>query len=146
MWIYCDIRKRVFFQNFFNFFLDLNLLSGSKMFWKSYGAFLSIKSKRVVALPLPKEVKLLLRQVCWYLQYIFQYNTISLSSHEQICLSRLRFDRYFYNHPIIFWNVAYLNILVHDVINLLYYEYWTDKQKHFYIYILMVLQENWKFL
>ena len=26
-------------------------------------------------------------------------------------------------------NVALLNILVHDVINLLYYEYWTDKQE-----------------
>ena len=25
-------------------------------------------------------------------------------------------------------NVAHLNIVVHDVINLLYYEYWTDKQ------------------
>ena len=31
-------------------------------------------------------------------------------------------------------NVAHLNILVHDVINLLYYEYWTDKQKYFYVY------------
>ena len=30
-------------------------------------------------------------------------------------------------------NVAHWNILVHDVINLLYYEYWTDKQKYFYI-------------
>ena len=30
-------------------------------------------------------------------------------------------------------NVAHLNILVHDVINLLYYEYWTDKKKYFYI-------------
>ena len=27
-------------------------------------------------------------------------------------------------------NVAHLNILVHDMINLLYYEYWTDKQKY----------------
>ena len=31
------------------------------------------------------------------------------------------------------WNVASLNILVHDVINLLYYEHWTDKQKYFYV-------------
>ena len=32
-------------------------------------------------------------------------------------------------------NVTYLTILVHDVINLLYYEYWrTDKQKYFYVY------------
>ena len=30
-------------------------------------------------------------------------------------------------------NVAHLNILVHDVINLLYYEYWKDKQKYFYV-------------
>ena len=30
-------------------------------------------------------------------------------------------------------NVAHLNILVHDLINLLHYEYWTDKQKYFYI-------------
>ena len=28
------------------------------------------------------------------------------------------------------YNLVYL--LVHDVINLLYYEYWTDKQKYFY--------------
>ena len=26
------------------------------------------------------------------------------------------------------------NILVHDVINWLYYEYWPDKQKYFYVY------------
>ena len=26
-------------------------------------------------------------------------------------------------------------ILVHDMINLLYYEHWTGKQKYFYIYI-----------
>ena len=30
-------------------------------------------------------------------------------------------------------NVAWLNILVHDVINLSYYERWTDKQKNFYV-------------
>ena len=30
-------------------------------------------------------------------------------------------------------NVAHLNILVHDMINLLYYEYWTDKQKYLYV-------------
>ena len=28
---------------------------------------------------------------------------------------------------------AHLNILVHDMINLLYYEYWTDKQKYLYV-------------
>ena len=31
-------------------------------------------------------------------------------------------------------NVASLNILVHDMINLLYYEHWTGKQKYFYLY------------
>ena len=40
-----------------------------------------------------------------YKQY--QFNIISLSCHEQ---------------------------LVHDMINLLYYEYWTDKQKYLYEY------------
>ena len=30
-------------------------------------------------------------------------------------------------------NVAHLNILVHDLTNLLYYEYSTDKQKYFSI-------------
>ena len=31
-------------------------------------------------------------------------------------------------------NVVHLNILVYDVINLLYCKYWTDKQKHFYVW------------
>ena len=31
-------------------------------------------------------------------------------------------------------NAAHLNMLVHDLINLLYYECWTDKQKYFYVY------------
>ena len=30
---------------------------------------------------------------------------------------------------------AHLNILVHDMINLLYYEYWTDKQKYLYVHL-----------
>ena len=30
-------------------------------------------------------------------------------------------------------NVVSLNILVHDLINLLYYEHWTDKRKYFYV-------------
>ena len=65
-------------------------------------------------------------------------NTIRLSRHEQVCLSGLRFDRYFSHHRAndarsISRNVAHLNILVHDVINLLYYEYRTDKQKYFYV-------------
>ena len=55
------------------------------------------------------------------------HNTISLSRHEQVCLMRLRFERYFSHHQpddgrSISRNVASLNILVHDVINLLYYE------------------------
>ena len=54
-------------------------------------------------------------------------NTISLSCDKQVCLSELRFERYF-SHPSddgrsISRNVAQLNILVHDMINLLYYEY-----------------------
>ena len=32
-------------------------------------------------------------------------------------------------------NVASLNILSHDVMNVLYYEHWTDWRKHFYVYI-----------
>ena len=53
------------------------------------------------------------------------HNTISLSCHEQVCLSWPRFERYFSHHPddgrSISRNVAHLNILVHDMINLLYY-------------------------
>ena len=44
-------------------------------------------------------------------------NTISLSRHEQVCLMRPDDGR------SISRNVASLNILVHDVINLLYYEH-----------------------
>ena len=47
---------------------------------------------------------------------ILKYNIISLSCHEQVCLSGL--------------NVAHLNTLAHDMINLLYYDYWTDKQTY----------------
>ena len=55
------------------------------------------------------------------------YNTISLSRHEEVCLSGLRFARYFSHHRpddgrSISRNIAHLNILVHDVINLSYYE------------------------
>lgn len=32
------------------------------------------------------------------------------------------------------WNVALLIILVHDVISLLYYQHWTGKRKHFYVF------------
>ena len=34
-------------------------------------------------------------------------------------------------------NLTLLNTLVHDVINLLYYEHWTDKQKYFYVASLL---------
>ena len=47
------------------------------------------------------------------------HNAISLSRHEQVCLSGLHFERYF-SHHCISGNIAHLNILVHDVINLLY--------------------------
>ena len=48
------------------------------------------------------------------------HNTISLSRREQICLSGLRFERYFSHHQAGGWgsisqHVAHLNILVHDV-------------------------------
>ena len=49
------------------------------------------------------------------------HSTISLSRHEQVCSSRLRFKRWWDDCRSISWNVAYLNIFVHDVINLLYY-------------------------
>ena len=40
---------------------------------------------------------------------------------------------------------AHLNILVHDMTNLLYYEYWTDKQKYFYIYDMVCLGRPYHF-
>ena len=57
------------------------------------------------------------------------HNKISLSRHEQVCLMRLRFERYFSHQRAdgmpddgrSLSKVASLNILVHDVINLLYY-------------------------
>ena len=59
------------------------------------------------------------------------YNKISSSRHEQLCLMRLRFERYLSHHRrSISRNGASLNILVHDVMNLLYYEHWTDKHKY----------------
>ena len=30
-------------------------------------------------------------------------------------------------------NVASLNIICHDVINILHYEHWSNKQKYFYV-------------
>ena len=35
-----------------------------------------------------------------------------------------------------------LNILVHDMINLLYYEYWTDKQKYLYVNLAILINEH----
>ena len=51
------------------------------------------------------------------------HSTISLSRREQVRLIRLRFERYFSHHSpddgrSISRNVASLNILVYDVINL----------------------------
>ena len=66
------------------------------------------------------------------------HSIISLSLHEQICLVRLCFEIYFSHYHdgrSISRNVAALEILVHDVINLLYYEHWTDKQNYFYLYM-----------
>ena len=78
------------------------------------------------------------------------YNTISLSRYEQVCLSGLRFKRHGPNDGrSISRNVAHLNILAHDVINVLHYQYWTDKQKYFYIVIMFewnVFCENFEIL
>ena len=49
------------------------------------------------------------------------HNTISLSCHEQVCLSGLQSFTFPDDGRSISRNVAHLNILVHDMINLLYY-------------------------
>ena len=51
------------------------------------------------------------------------HNTISLSCREQVCLSGLRFKMGDYpdDERSISRNIAHLNILVHDMMNLLYY-------------------------
>ena len=58
------------------------------------------------------------------------HNITSLSRHEQVCLKRLRFERYYsimgpspndgrsISQNVALLNVALLNILVHDVVNL----------------------------
>ena len=57
---------------------------------------------------------------------------LSLSRHDQLSLMRLSFVRCFYHYrKEISQNVASLNLLIHDVINLLYYKQWTDKPKYF---------------
>ena len=68
----------------------------------------------------------------------FTINTIDLSRHEQVCLIRLRFEmgevswekylcdagKYLSDHgKSMSRNLAYLNILVYDVIKLLYYKH-----------------------
>ena len=64
-----------------------------------------------------------------------RFYTVSLSRHEQVCLMRLRFEKNFSywadDGRSISRNVVSLNILVHDMINLLHYEHWKDKQKYF---------------
>ena len=42
-------------------------------------------------------------------------------------------------------HTAHLNILVHDMINLLYYEYWTDKQKYLYETLLKKFNSDMHF-
>ena len=49
------------------------------------------------------------------------HNRISLSRHEQVWLCPMMGE------------VSSPNILVHDVINLLYYKHCTDKRKKFYV-------------
>ena len=64
-------------------------------------------------------------------------NTIRLSCHEKVCLTGQRLERYRPDHGrSLPENVAHLNVLVHDVINLLYYEYWTDRQVKIFLHIL----------
>ena len=74
------------------------------------------------------ELNVVFNLVYLTLRKLTLYYNMSLSRHEQVCLSGLCFER------SISRNITHLNILVHDVINLLYYEYWTDKQKYFYVY------------
>ena len=67
-----------------------------------------------------------------------QYNTISLSRHEKVCLRRLRFERYFSHHRASMMGQVSLetHLLKHTCswrVNLLYYEYWTDKRQCFYV-------------
>ena len=61
-----------------------------------------------------------------------RYNTFTC--HKQICFCRLGFERYFAHHQYdvetrISWKVASLNSFVHDLVNLLYCEHWTEKLK-----------------
>ena len=56
---------------------------------------------------------------------------------------RLRFERYFRHHlsddgRSISRNITSLSILVYDLINLLHYEHWIDKQKYFCLYPFLV--------
>ena len=79
----------------------------------------------------------------WKLSYLITW----INRIEQLLLTQVRKFDCFYPGPHILsmrdiiiyiawccgsisWNVASLNILNHDVINL-YYEHWTDKRKYF---------------
>ena len=74
-------------------------------------------SKKKIFKSIIKEIKEILHVLKNIFACLFSvHNTISLSHHEQVCLMRLRFERYF----------SSLNILVHDVINLLYYKILHD--------------------
>ena len=76
------------------------------------------------------------------------HNTISLSCHEQVCLSELRCERYFFHDGrSICRNVAQLNILLHDMLKLLYQ--WSNVNHCFFIAIVEVISLNgvpWGFL
>ena len=50
---------------------------------------------------------------------------------------RQGFEKYFSPGKSISQNVASLNILVNEMINLLYYKHWTDKRKYFQMSFLL---------
>ena len=50
---------------------------------------------------------------------------------------RQGFEKYFSPGKSISQNVASLNILVNEMINLLYYKHWTDKRKYFQVSFLL---------
>ena len=61
-----------------------------------------------------------------------------LPLHEQVCVIRLCFERYFSHHWGRWWEkyLSKRSLIKHTCsrrVNLLYYEQWTDKQKYFYV-------------
>ena len=62
-------------------------------------AALAISSKEKFHLQVKSKVKLIRKNIFACLFSI--HNTISLSRHEQVCLMRLRFERYFSHHRAI---------------------------------------------